>query len=141
MNAPNMVPVKEIQGFETTPNTWNYSADANQRAMLQYAKADGADYFEMFSNSPMWWMTNNYNPSGAAGGGSNFNLAYSNSFASYIATTAQYFPEQLRDHVQCRRAVQRTELRLVELQQRQPGGILYQCEHASDDHWSLAEPA
>ena len=59
--------------------------------MLEDAKADGANYFEMFSNSPMWWMTNNYNPSGAAGGAHNLNLSYANSFANYIATTAQYF--------------------------------------------------
>ena len=82
-----------IQGFEITPNTWNWNVDANQRQMLQNAKADGANYFEMFSNSPMWWMCNNYNPAGAAGGGDNLNMSYANSFANYIATAAQYFSQ------------------------------------------------
>ena len=91
MVAPNISGSQYMQGFETTPNTWNWSVDANQRQMLEDAKADGANYFEMFSNSPMWWMTNNYNPSGAAGGGDNLNLSYASSFANYIATTAQYF--------------------------------------------------
>ena len=91
--SPNIHPPEQMQGYEISPNNWNWGADANQRQMLQYAKADGADYFQMFSNSPMWWMTNNDNPSGAANGGANLNLSYANSFANYIATTAQYFSQ------------------------------------------------
>jgi hypothetical protein len=32
--------------------------------MLQKARDRGANYFELFSNSPMWWMCKNDNPSG-----------------------------------------------------------------------------
>lgn len=32
------------------------------------AKSRGVNYFELFSNSPMWWMTTNHNPSGNSNG-------------------------------------------------------------------------
>jgi galactan endo-1,6-beta-galactosidase len=65
--------------------------DANQRTMLLKARHRGAKYFEMFSNSPMWWMCNNDNPSGAAKA-SDDNLAPENyeRFAVYLATVARY---------------------------------------------------
>lgn len=47
--------------------SWDWNADANQRAML-LKRERGADRFELFSNSPMWWMCANDNPSGAAKG-------------------------------------------------------------------------
>src|ERR1035438_9572654 len=64
---------KQIQGYWLNPtsanpgsSSWNWSVDANQRAMLLNAKARGANRFELFANSPMWWMLDNYNPAGAA---------------------------------------------------------------------------
>ncbi len=59
--------------------------------MLSLAKARGADRFELFSNSPMWWMCTNHNPSGAASGSSD-NLQSWNydSHAIYLANIAAY---------------------------------------------------
>lgn len=39
-----------------TSSSWNWSTDANQRSMLEKAAARGANKFELFSNSPVWWM-------------------------------------------------------------------------------------
>ena len=33
--------------------------------MLQKARDRGATRFELFSNSPVWWMLRNFNPSGS----------------------------------------------------------------------------
>ncbi|KAL7939377.1 glycoside hydrolase family 5 protein [Trichoderma chlorosporum] len=49
---------------DPTSSSWNWNVDPNQRAMLQKAKANGANIFELFSNSPVWWMCDNHNPSG-----------------------------------------------------------------------------
>lgn len=55
-----------------TSSSWNWGVDANQRNMMALAKARGADRFELFSNSPVWWMLGNHNPAGAANGGKNY---------------------------------------------------------------------
>src|SRR5690606_35750259 len=68
------IPVwKQIQGYwldgkSEDPNSpsWDWSVDARQRAMLLKARDRGVNWFELFSNSPMWWMCANRNPSGAA---------------------------------------------------------------------------
>ena len=36
--------------------------------MMKAAHARGADKIELFSNSPVWWMCTNHNPSGSAVG-------------------------------------------------------------------------
>src|SRR5437660_827774 len=55
------------------------------------ARNRGADKFELFSNSPMWWMCYNHNPSGADSGSSD-NLQSWNydQHAIYLATIAKY---------------------------------------------------
>jgi galactan endo-1,6-beta-galactosidase len=64
---------RQIEGFwlngesdDPQSPSWDWSVDANQRAMLLKARDRGANHFELFSNSPMWWMCANLNPSGAA---------------------------------------------------------------------------
>ncbi len=99
--SPNITASRQMQGFWLNPDStnpasssWNWSLDANQRQMMQMAKADGANYFEMFSNSPMWWMCSNDNPSGAAtAGANNLNPADYDTFAIYMATVAQYYSQ------------------------------------------------
>ena len=49
----------------TARGTWDMSRDANQRQMLLKAQARGATRFQLFSNSPVWWMTDDHNPSGS----------------------------------------------------------------------------
>jgi galactan endo-1,6-beta-galactosidase len=75
--------------------SWDWSVDAKQRAMLQKAKARGVDRFELFSNSPMWWMTRNDNPSGGPRP-TDDNLApeHERNFAIYLATIAR----RAKDH-------------------------------------------
>jgi len=55
------------------------------------AKARGANFIDLFSNSPMWWMCINHNPSGADNG-ANDNLQDWNyqQHAVYLATVAKY---------------------------------------------------
>jgi galactan endo-1,6-beta-galactosidase len=86
-----------IDGKSADPDSssWDWNADANQRAMLLKAKSRGADHFELFSNSPMWWMCRNRNPSGADRASDdnlppwNFRL-----HAVYLATIARYAKER-----------------------------------------------
>jgi galactan endo-1,6-beta-galactosidase len=66
---------KQARGFwldyesdDPASPSFDWTADANQQAMLLAARARGADTFELFSNSPMWWMLYNHNPSGADDG-------------------------------------------------------------------------
>ncbi|MEO3750106.1 glycoside hydrolase [Streptomyces sp. B6B3] len=94
--SPNMQSFKQIPGFWTDwgsedPNSssWDWSADATQRAMMVAAHERGVA-MELFSNSPMWWMCLNHNPAGAANGADN-NLQPWNyrQFAVYLAETAR----------------------------------------------------
>lgn len=93
-----ITPFRQIEGFwldgksadPQSPN-WDWRADANQRAMLLMARERGANRFELFSNSPMWWMCANNNPSGAAIKTAD-NLPSKNyeKFATYLATITAY---------------------------------------------------
>lgn len=94
--SPNIPGFKQIEGFwqdwnneDPTSSAWDWTADANQRAMLQKATARGATT-ELFANSPMWWMCSNHNPSGAAGGGNNLQTWNYRQHASHLAATALY---------------------------------------------------
>ncbi|KAJ6440094.1 glycoside hydrolase family 30 protein [Purpureocillium lavendulum] len=73
--SPNFRKTHHIEGFWLHWNegwfsgkTWDWFVDPQQRAMMQKAKERGADVFELYSNSPMWWMCYNHNPSGSSGG-------------------------------------------------------------------------
>jgi galactan endo-1,6-beta-galactosidase len=96
--SPKMIPSRQMQGFwrdweSTSPasTSWDWSVDAAQRAMLTKARDRGADILELFSNSPMWWMCVNHNPSGSDDGKSD-NLQSWNyaQHAVYMATVAKY---------------------------------------------------
>ncbi|KAK6820719.1 glycoside hydrolase family 30 protein [Apiospora arundinis] len=96
--SPKMILSRQVEGFWTdwtsadpASSSWNWNADANQRSMLTKARDRGADIFELFSNSPMWWMCTNHNPAGADNGG-NDNLQSWNyqQFAVYMAEIAKH---------------------------------------------------
>ena len=53
---------------DPTSSSWDWSVDMYQRQMLQLASQRGVQRFEMFSNSPVWWMCINHNPGGADNG-------------------------------------------------------------------------
>lgn len=91
--ASRQVDAYWIDSSSTSPSSssWNWAADANQRAMLQKAAARGANKLELFSNSPVWWMCTNHNPSGNNNGASNnLQTTFLNQHALYLATIAQY---------------------------------------------------
>ena len=54
------------EGDESTQ--WDWSRDRNQRMSLRKAADRGANLLQLFSNSPVWWMCDNHNPSGSPSG-------------------------------------------------------------------------
>lgn len=96
--SPDIISSRQMDGYwlnwastDSSSSSWSWDVDSNQRAMLLKAKDNGADIFELFSNSPMWWMCYNLNPSGSDNGSSD-NLESWNydQHAIYLATIAQY---------------------------------------------------
>jgi galactan endo-1,6-beta-galactosidase len=95
--SPNIPWWKQIQGFWLNPSSsdpattnWNWNFDANQRDMMLMAQARGAS-IQLFSNSPMWWMLNNFNPSGPTTASTdNLQTSYDDAHAFYLATIAAY---------------------------------------------------
>ncbi|WP_053853406.1 beta-1,6-galactanase [Streptomyces sp. NRRL B-24085] len=94
--SPNIPAFKQIEGYwqdwnneNPTSSAWDWTADANQRAMLVKATARGATS-ELFANSPMWWMCLNHNPSGASDGGNNLQSWNYRQHASHLASVALY---------------------------------------------------
>jgi galactan endo-1,6-beta-galactosidase len=96
--SPNIPLFKQIPAFwlnwfsaDPGSASWDWTRDDRQRAALQAAKARGANLFELFSNSPVWWMCYNHNPSGANTGASD-NLQSWNyrQHAVHLATIARY---------------------------------------------------
>ena len=98
--SKNMRAGGEVFGFwlngesaEPTSSSWDWSKDAGQVAMLRKAKAAAGDAFigELFSNTPMWWMLENRNPSGASDGSKdNLKATMHAQHATYLATIAAH---------------------------------------------------
>jgi galactan endo-1,6-beta-galactosidase len=95
----SMNPDRQMEGFwlnwnstnyqDPTSANWDWSVDANQRSMMLKAQSRGANKFELFANSPMWWMCYNKNPCGN-GGSENLQWWNYNDHAVYLATIAKY---------------------------------------------------
>eukprot|EP00927_Polykrikos_kofoidii_P053994 TRINITY_DN4849_c0_g2_i1.p1 TRINITY_DN4849_c0_g2~~TRINITY_DN4849_c0_g2_i1.p1 ORF type:complete len:512 (-),score=91.38 TRINITY_DN4849_c0_g2_i1:223-1758(-) len=98
-SSPNIYRYKQVQGFwqdgrSDDPNSpsWDWSVDAKQNTMMQKAKHHGVKLFELFSNSPMWWMLNNLNPSGANKSSvNNLSPRHVGDFVKYLAITIERF--------------------------------------------------
>jgi O-glycosyl hydrolase len=82
---------KAVPGFEPSPGVWDWTADANQRWVLQVALAYGVNQLEANSNSPPYWMTNSGSVTGAPGSADNLNPDYYNAFANYLAEVVQHY--------------------------------------------------
>ncbi|MFB7668270.1 glycoside hydrolase [Kitasatospora sp. NPDC056138] len=87
----------QIEGYQLdwysadpSSSSWNWYADTNQRNMMWKARDRGANIFELFSNSPVWWMLNNDDPNGAPDGGNNLQDQNYGRHAAYMATIARY---------------------------------------------------
>lgn len=96
--SPNMMPSRQMEGYwldwnssDPSSSSWNWYVDSAQRNLMWKARDRGANLFELFSNSPMWWMCANHNPSGGADGNAD-NLQSWNrqQHAVYMATVAKY---------------------------------------------------
>jgi len=85
---------KNIPGFEPSSGTWDWTADANQRAILQRIVTSGGSgvVLEAFSNSPPYWMTSSGCASGATSGANNNLLDGSyNAFADYLTEVVKHY--------------------------------------------------
>ncbi|MEK7948945.1 glycoside hydrolase [Luteolibacter soli] len=88
---------RQMEGFwlddrssDPASDSWDWSVDAKQRNMLKLAKERGVTHFELFSNSPMWWMTRNDNPSGGPKpSDDNLSPQQERNFAIYLAAVAR----------------------------------------------------
>jgi len=98
-NPSGLAPFKEIQTYwldwnssNPTSSSWNWNNDSNQRNALWNARNDGANIFQLFSNSPPWWMCYDSSTTGNTNGSSD-NLQSWNydTFAVYLANVAQQF--------------------------------------------------
>lgn len=97
-----ILPYRQMEGLwvdnkSEDPNSasWDWSRDRKQLQMMLKAKDRGADRFELFSNSPMWWMCANQNPSGAAKGfDDNLRTDQERKFAVYLATVVDQFQKR-----------------------------------------------
>lgn len=96
--SPSISGSRQMEGYwldwynsDPSSGSWNWWVDSNQRNMLWKARDRGANFFELFSNSPMWWMCYNHNPSGSDDGSSD-NLQSWNydQHAVYLATIAKF---------------------------------------------------
>ncbi|MBN1845525.1 MAG: RICIN domain-containing protein [Sedimentisphaerales bacterium] len=102
VESDNIALYRQMEGYwldwyssDPSSSSWDWSVDARQRAMLGKARDRGATHFELFSNSPMWWMCYNHNPSGAdAGGNDNLQSWNYRNHAIYLATVARYFHDE-----------------------------------------------
>jgi galactan endo-1,6-beta-galactosidase len=99
--SPNTPAYKKIEGYwlnwlndnpEDT-GSWNWQGDLEQRNMVWKARDRGANLFQMFSCSPIWWMCQNHNPCGAEDGGDNLQKWNYHQHAQYMAVVAKYFQD------------------------------------------------
>lgn len=97
VESPNIPRYKQLEGFwldwhseDPASSSWDWSVDERQRAALLLAQDRGANLLELFSNSPLWWMCRNHNPSGDELGGNNLQEWNYRQHARYMATVAQH---------------------------------------------------
>src|SRR5690242_18078480 len=93
--SPNIWRVRQCEGYwldwysaDPDSASWNWAADGVQRAMLARARDCGVNLVELCSFSPLWWMCQNANPSGAADGTDNLQSWNYRQHAVYLATVA-----------------------------------------------------
>jgi galactan endo-1,6-beta-galactosidase len=85
----------DIHGYWTDPNkddpaSWSWPVDQNQRSMMRMARERGANVFELFSDSPMWWMNSNRSTAGSNTGGDCLMPENYDRFTFYLASVARY---------------------------------------------------
>lgn len=98
--SANIKSSRQVDGYwidwaseDPTSSSWNWTVDGTQRQALRNAIDRGANRVELFSNSPMWWMCKNKNPSGASDGSENIQSWNLEQHAIYMANVAKYFKD------------------------------------------------
>ncbi|WP_010681070.1 glycoside hydrolase [Acetivibrio cellulolyticus] len=89
----------EIEGYQNASGTWNWNADATQRAVLSRLVERGKYYesdmiLEAFSNSPPYWMTKSGCASGSTDGKDNLKDDYYDDFAEYLTGVVKHFKDE-----------------------------------------------
>jgi O-glycosyl hydrolase len=87
-----------MPGFEPTNGMWNWNADANQRWVLQQARARGVNLVDAFANSPPWWMCVNSNVDGGNPATNNLQVDCEVPFANYLTTVVSNLSVLDGDH-------------------------------------------
>lgn len=83
---------REMPGFSPSAGTWDWTADANQRAVLQRIVDTGQQIIlEAFSNSPPYWMTKSGCASGSSDGSNNLKDDAYDDFADYLTEVVEHF--------------------------------------------------
>lgn len=86
---------RDIPGFESADGTWNWDADANQRAVLLGIVERGSDLIlEAFSNSPPYFMTKSGCASGSDDGSSNLKDDSYDAFADYLTEVVGHYRDE-----------------------------------------------
>jgi len=81
----------QVPGFEPQKGIWDWSADANQRWVLQQAMARGVTIEEAFSNSPPYWMTSSGSVTGGKYGTENLRGDSYEDFADYLTEVVKHY--------------------------------------------------
>lgn len=87
-------PGGDVPGFWPSPQQWDWSADANQRAVLLGSIERGVNIAEAFSNSPPYWMTISGSVTGATDGGNNLQEEHYETFAHYLTEVVKYYRDE-----------------------------------------------
>ena len=94
--SPNIPQFRQMAGYwkdwanaDMNSGSWDWTVDGPQRYMMSRARDRGVNHFELFANSPMWWMCYNHNPSGN-GGSDNLQSWNYQAHAHYLASIAKY---------------------------------------------------
>jgi O-glycosyl hydrolase len=87
---------KDLPGFQPTPGTWDWSADARQTSVLNRLLARGESIIlEAFSNSPPYWLTVSGCASGNNDGSNNLRADSYEAFADYLTEVVRHYRDDL----------------------------------------------
>jgi len=85
---------RDMPGFQKENGTFDWNADANQRAVLLRLAERGTNLiFEAFSNSPPYWMTTSGCASGNSDGSNNLKANSYDAFAEYLVQVVKHYQE------------------------------------------------
>jgi len=89
-------PGGDVPGFWSESGEWDWTADANQRAVLLGGIERGVNIAEAFSNSAPYWMTISGSVTGAEDGGNNLKEEHYETFAHYLTEVVKYYRDEYK---------------------------------------------